>query len=141
MTFHLTSQTREFLDGWLALAMPWVIWSAFRYLRRRRRYYDEFYVFYRSNKMAISVLVLFVGLEGRTVISWILRHYMNFGYAPPSWLQPITEPILTLSSVLAVVGALCWGRVAGDMPMTRPWAWAMMAAAFVGSAWIAGMIP
>ena len=139
-----SSQLREFFDGWLSLAMPWVIASAVRYLIRRRRYYDRFVDFYHMNKMAIAVLTLFTGLEGRTVIAWLLRHAKSGGYVAPSWLSTLSgmsaEPLLTVSSVLAVAGALCWGRVASDMPITKPWTWFVMVASCLVSAWFAGML-
>lgn len=117
----------EMLNGWLALVLPWVIFSAISYLRRRRPLYASFNTFYRMNKMAISLLVLFVGIEIRTVLAMLVRH---IGARPEVYSPETVEMVrgffaagFTFGAVLMVLGAMCWARVAQDMPLSRPTIW------------------
>ncbi len=118
----------EILNGWLALLLPWVIWSALRYLIRRRKDFYVFHDFYRYNKMAIAILTLFTGLEIRTVLAWLVRHSNAHGseHIFSAMLVSAITPLFVVSSAMTVLGAICWARVARDMPLTKPLIWIVM---------------
>lgn len=133
-------------NGWLALSLPWVIWTAFRYLRRRAGMFSGFLDFYHKNKMAISILFIVVGAETRTLVVWIVRHLNARSLMPDS---PVALLVLKNCAALAyiggtgimIAGAICWARVAADVPLKNPRVWAIAAASAVFSVWLATASP
>lgn len=128
----------ETLNGWLALVLPWVIVTAIMYLHRRRPLYASLDTFYRMNKMAIALLCLFVGIEIRTVVATFVRHV---GARPEVYdsetlasLSVFFSSGFAVGAALMVLGALCWARVAQDMPVTRPTIWMIGASSLIASA-------
>lgn len=145
MPLPLPTWVIELINGWLALMLPWVIWTAVRYLTRRYKESDHLWEFYRFNKMAFALLVFFTGLEIRTSVGWITRH-AGLHFTPDD--HPIFAPAMTwsvplflLGGTMMVVGAVCWARVASDMPLRRPSIWIATISSFLFSLWFAVWSP
>lgn len=133
----IPSWLTETLNGWLMLMIPWTIITATAYLNRRRQIYASFRLFYRQNKMAIALLFIFVGVETRTIVAWAVRHVTDrpefYDVELLQDLRPLFSIGFTVGAILIVVGAICWARVARDIPLARPSVWIVAAFSLVAS--------
>lgn len=133
-------------NGTLALFTPWVLWTCARYLRRM--YQDEYatlYDFYRSEKMTIALFFILFGSELRSIVTWAVRHANNHQiFFPKETFQALlyfAGPIFSFGTLAMLVGLICWGRVARDIPVTRPSIWLITLACIAVSYWMATTAP
>jgi len=101
----------EITNGALMIVFMGVVLTNVFYLGRRWFLSVSAIEFYREEKSAIALSWIFFGVMARSGVLWYWRMLRNDGAPIPLWFEYSASWILLASTVVTIVGGLCWMRV------------------------------
>lgn len=117
-------------NGALLVVLIWMMMFLAAALIRRRTLYDSWWQTYRGSKPFIALFVLVFGIWARAVMLWLDRIAARSDLDISTY-RSVLLVLVILTTVIAVVGAMCWTRVSISIRLP-PWSfWAVVATAAV----------
>jgi len=108
----------DFGNGALICALAWMMAFFVVILRRRRVLYDSWWDTYRGSKPYIALLVLVLGFWSRSVVLWGGRRLARAHVDVDEYRWAIVLTLLA-TTLLALLGAMCWTRVSSSLRLPR----------------------
>lgn len=112
----------ELTNGALMVTFVGVTATMTLYLGRRYLLSGSTVEWYREERAAISLCIVFWGVMMRASTLWYWRTLVNHQMEAPAWFAQSAAWILLGSTLVTIIGGLCWMRVVLEY-RGGPWLW------------------